>query len=82
MQVRLGQVRLGQVRLGDDKTVLYRIVPIANVTRVEDDTAWQRASDTQVRAWLQGNSSIGLWLAGKGLRHGAQSEQLAAAAAS
>lgn len=71
-----------QVRLVNDETVLYRIVPIANVTRLEDDAAWQRASDAQLRAWLRDDSSIGLWLVSKGLRHGAQSEQLAVVAAS
>lgn len=82
--VRLGRGSAMQVRLVNAGVVLYRIVPIANVTRVEDDSPWQRASDAQVRAWLHGDSSIGLWLVTKGLRHGAHSEheQLAEAAAS
>lgn len=80
--VRMGRGSAMQVRLVNDETVLYRIVPIANVTRVEDDAAWQRASDAQLRAWLRDDSSIGLWLVSKGLRHGAQSEQLAVVAAS
>ncbi|HEX5230176.1 MAG TPA: hypothetical protein VFW44_20830 [Bryobacteraceae bacterium] len=80
--VRLGRGSAMQVRLASDGAVYYRIVPIANVTLVEDDSSWQQASDAQVGVWMHDDSSIGLWLLAKGLRYDANSGQLAEAAAS
>lgn len=61
MRLRRGSAM--QVRLKPDGlSVFFRIVPIGKATQVEDDSAWQVASDWQVRAWIQSDSAIGRWL--------------------
>lgn len=61
--VRLGHGSAMQVRLAEDRaSVLYRTVPIAQATRVEDDSKWQFASDVQLRGWIEQASAIGRWL--------------------
>lgn len=69
-----------QLVVADGTVVLYRIVPIASAKRVDEDFAWQRATDARVRAWLHEDSEIGPWLLAKGLRCGHFVELLTEAA--
>jgi hypothetical protein len=65
MRLRRGSAM--QVRLEPDGlSVFFRIVPIGKATQVETDSAWQVASEWQVRSWIQSDSAIGRWLSGSG----------------
>ena len=80
--VRLGRGSAMQVRVtADAAAALYRIVAIATVKHVDDDRAWQRASDGQIRAWLHDDSPIGRWLRAKGFECDPVAGPLAHAAA-
>jgi hypothetical protein len=68
--VRLGRGSAMQVRLASDGAgVLHRTVPMAQATRVEDDSHWQFASDEQLRGWIDQASAVGRWLLAQGLRY-------------
>jgi hypothetical protein len=66
--VRLGRGCAMQMRIEADRArVLFRIVPILKATQLEGDSAWQAASDSQLRAWIHPDSAIGQWLLAKGI---------------
>lgn len=66
--VRLGRGCAMQMRIESDRArVLFRIVPILKATQLEGDSAWQAASDSQLRAWIHPDSAIGQWLLAKGI---------------
>ncbi len=66
--VRMGRGSAMQMRIQQDQaSVWFRIVPISKVTQLEDDSPWQAASDSQLRAWIHPDSAIGRWLLAKGI---------------
>jgi hypothetical protein len=66
--VRMGRGSAMQLRIQPDQaSVLFRIVPISKATQLEDDSPWQVASDSQLRAWIHPDSAIGQWLLVKGV---------------
>jgi len=65
--VRLGGCSAMQVKLeANSDNVLMRVVPIAEATRLDNDAAWQAATDSQLRSWF-GNGAIWQWLLAKGV---------------
>ena len=76
--VRLGRGSAMQVRLQPDTAnAMIRIVPIARATKLEDDSSWQPASESQLQSWIQSGSAIGRWLLAKGLDDGKIPGQMA-----
>jgi hypothetical protein len=66
--VRMGRGSAMQMRIQPDHAgVFFRIVPISKATQLEDDSPWQAASDSQLRAWIHPDSAIGRWLLVKGV---------------
>jgi hypothetical protein len=66
--VRMGRGSAMQLRIQPDQvSVLFRVVPISKATQLEDDSPWQAASDSQLRAWIHPDSAIGRWLLVKGI---------------
>jgi hypothetical protein len=67
--VRLGRGSAMQVRVQcDGAGAAFRIVPIAEAKQVSGEVPWLVASDTQLEAWIQPDSTIGRWLIANGLR--------------
>ena len=66
--VRLSGGSAMQVQLpAEADGVLIRTVPIAKATRMDGDSPWQTAPDSQLRAWIQSGSAIWQWLLAKGV---------------
>ena len=66
--VRLGGCSAMQVRLdGDERSVLMRVVPMGEATRLESEAPWQPATDAQLRSWIGYGGAIWQWLLAKGL---------------
>jgi len=66
--VRMGRGSAMQVRIQQDHgSVSFRIVPISKATQLVDDSPWNAASDSQLRAWIHPESAIGRWLLAKGV---------------
>jgi len=69
--VRLGRGCAMQMRVRPNPTgVSFRIVPMSKAMQLEDDSPWQDASDSQLRAWMNPDSAIGRWLLAKGVAGG------------
>jgi len=66
--VRLGGCSAMHVKLeANRESVLMRVVPMAEATRLNSDASWQAATDSQFRSWIGSNSAIWQWLLAKGV---------------
>jgi len=66
--VRLGGCSTMQVKLEPNReSVLTRVVPMAEATRLDSNAPWQAASDSELRSWIGYSGAIWQWLLAKGL---------------
>jgi len=65
--VRLGGCSAMQLKLATPDTVLMRVVPMAEATRLDGNAPWQPATDAQLRSWIASGGAVWQWLLAKGL---------------